>query len=58
MGEVGNRVGSIYGLQTYKDIKLSKFKRLCGVYPQTFNQMLEVVRTHETNNKKQVSKKT
>jgi len=28
-----------------KNLKSEEFKRLCGVRPETFNQMLEVVRT-------------
>jgi hypothetical protein len=29
-----------------KSLKPENFKRLCGVRPETFNQMLEVVRSH------------
>ncbi|MEH1845181.1 MAG: hypothetical protein V7L25_09300 [Nostoc sp.] len=29
-----------------KSLKSEDFKRLCGVRPDTFNQMLEVVRSH------------
>ncbi|PHM09614.1 transposase family protein [Nostoc sp. 'Peltigera malacea cyanobiont' DB3992] len=35
-----------------KSLKLEDFKRLCGVRPETFNQMLEVVRLlHRTKQK-------
>jgi hypothetical protein len=30
-----------------KDLKPGDFKRACGVYPQTFEQMLQVLRIHE-----------
>ena len=30
-----------------KDLKPGDFKRACGVYPQTFEQMLQVLRAHE-----------
>lgn len=35
-----------------KNLKASEFKRLCGVRPETFAQMVEVVETHERNKKK------
>lgn len=35
-----------------KNLKASEFKRLCGVQPETFVQMVEVVGTHERNQKK------
>ena len=35
-----------------KNLKPSDFKRLCGVQPQTFARMVEVMRTHEQNKRK------
>ncbi len=35
-----------------KSLKSEDFKRLCGVRPDTFNQMLEVVRSHSQPKRK------
>ncbi|MEH2207486.1 MAG: hypothetical protein V7K53_26025 [Nostoc sp.] len=34
-----------------KSLKSEDFKRLCGVRPDTFNEMVEVVRSHSQNRK-------
>ncbi|MEH2184210.1 hypothetical protein [Nostoc sp.] len=35
-----------------KSLKPEDFKRLCGLRPDTFNQMLEVVRSHSQRKQK------
>jgi hypothetical protein len=35
-----------------KSLKPEEFKRLCGVRPETFNQMLEIVRSHSQSKQK------
>ena len=35
-----------------KKLKPDEFKRLCGVSPQTFNQMVKIVKNHEKSKKK------
>lgn len=35
-----------------KNLKLEDFKRLCGVRPETFNQMLEILRSQKATKQK------
>ena len=35
-----------------KKLKPDEFKRLCGVSPQIFNQMVKIVENHEKSKKK------
>lgn len=38
--------------ETVKNLKTEDFKRLCGVRPETFTQMVEIVRNHAPIKKK------
>ena len=40
------------GYETVKNLKAEEFKRLCGVNPETFDRMLELVENHEELKKK------
>ena len=44
MREVGNTAEAYMTYEQVKNLKPEEFKRLCGVRPETFHQMLEVVR--------------
>ncbi len=46
MGQVGESWVVFMTYEQVKSLKSEDFKRLCGVSPETFNQMLEVVRSH------------
>ena len=46
MGQVGWSWVAFMTYEQVKSLKSEDFKRLCGVRPDTFNEMLEVVRTH------------
>jgi hypothetical protein len=45
MGKVGKSLVPYMTYEQVKRLKQEDFKRLCGVRPETFNQMLEVVRS-------------
>ena len=45
MRELGNTAEASMTYEQVKNLKPEEFKRLCGVRPETFSQMLEVVRS-------------
>jgi len=53
MGQVGRlEKGASMNYEQVKSLKLEDFRRLCEVHPETFTQMLEVVRMHSKPKRK------
>lgn len=45
MGQIGKSGVRAMTYEKVKNLNSENFKRLCGVHPETFNQMLEVVQS-------------
>jgi len=45
VGQIGKSGVRAMTYEKVKNLNSENFKRLCGVHPETFNQMLEVVRS-------------